>query len=117
MQKYDALAGDVTITASRMKLVSFTMPFAETGYSMIVAEEDSSNSMWIFVKPLTPELWLTSLAFFLFTGFIVWEIEHRINPRFRGTPWKQFGILLYFAFSTMVFSHSKTFLPSLAITT
>jgi hypothetical protein len=72
--------------------VSFTMPFAETGYSMIVAEEDSSNSMWIFVKPLTPELWLTSLAFFLFTGFVVWEIEHRINPRFCGTPWKQFGI-------------------------
>ncbi|XP_051228012.2 glutamate receptor 2.7-like [Lolium perenne] len=106
-KEVDAVAGHVTITASRMNLVSFTMPFAETGYSMIVAEEDISNSMWIFVKPLTPELWLTSLAFFLFTGFLVWEIEHRINPRFSGTPLKQFGTLLYFAFSTMVFSHKE----------
>ncbi|KAK1669563.1 hypothetical protein QYE76_057722 [Lolium multiflorum] len=106
-REVDAVAGHVTITASRMNLVSFTMPFAETGYSMIVAEEDISNSMWIFVKPLTPELWLTSLAFFLFTGFLVWEIEHRINPRFSGTPLKQFGTLLYFAFSTMVFSHKE----------
>jgi hypothetical protein len=33
-------------------------------------------------------------------------IEHRINPEFRGTPWQQFGLIFYFAFSTLVFSHS-----------
>lgn len=101
------VVGDVTITASRMKMVSFTMPFADTGWSMIVAEQDNSNSMWIFVKPLTPGLWFTNLAFFFFTGFVVWAIEHEDNHRFRGTPWNQFGVLMYFAFSTMVFSHSK----------
>ncbi|XBI36142.1 hypothetical protein VPH35_121710 [Triticum aestivum] len=106
-KKVDAVVGDVTITAARMNLVDFTTPFTDTGYSMIVPKEDSSKSMWIFVKPLTPELWFTSLAFFLFTGFVVWTIEHRINPRFRGTPWKQFGVLFYFAFSTMVFSHKE----------
>ncbi|XBI36136.1 hypothetical protein VPH35_121705 [Triticum aestivum] len=106
-KKADAVVGDVTITASRMKLVSFTMPFADTGWSMIVAEQDNSNSMWIFVKPLTSGLWLTSLAFFFFTGFVVWAIEHKDNPRFHGTPWNQFGILMYFAFSTMVFSHKE----------
>ncbi|KAI4976527.1 hypothetical protein ZWY2020_050134 [Hordeum vulgare] len=68
---------------------------------MIVAEQDNSNSMWIFVKLLTPGLRLTSLAFFFFTGFVGWAIEHNINPRFRGTPWNQFGVLMYFAFSTM----------------
>lgn len=109
MQKADAVVADVTITASRMKRVSFTVPFADSGWSMIVAEKDTSNSMWIFLKPLTPGLWLTSLAFFFFTGFVVWVIEHRINPRFRGTPWKQFGALFYFAFSTLVFSHSIYF--------
>ncbi|XBH98190.1 hypothetical protein VPH35_127739 [Triticum aestivum] len=106
-KKAEAVVGDVTITATRMDLADFTTPFTDTGYSMIVAEEDSSKSMWIFVKPLTPELWFTSLAFFLFTDFVVWTKEHRINPRFRGTPWKQFGVLFYFAFSTMVFSHKE----------
>ncbi|CAM0913187.1 unnamed protein product [Alopecurus aequalis] len=106
-KKADAVAGDVTITSSRMKLVSFSMPFADTGWSMIMATKKEYSSMWMFTKPMTPELWITSLAFFFFTGFIVWAIEHRINPRFRGTPWRQWGVVLYFAFSTVVFSHKE----------
>ncbi|XBH98191.1 hypothetical protein VPH35_127740 [Triticum aestivum] len=102
-KKADAVVGDVTITSSRMKQVSFTMPFADTGWSMIVAEQDNlnSNSMWIFVKPLTPELWFTSLAFFISTGFVVWAIEHRINPRFRGTRSNQLGVVFYFLHSEL----------------
>ncbi|XP_044431843.1 glutamate receptor 2.7 [Triticum aestivum] len=107
VMKADAVVGDVTIRSGRMKVVSFTTPFTDTGWSMIIAQKDRNNSMWIFTKPMTPELWLTSLAFFLITGFVVWAIEHKINPRFRGTPWKQLGILFYFAFSTMVFSHKE----------
>ncbi|KAM3223549.1 hypothetical protein ACQJBY_057111 [Aegilops geniculata] len=106
-KKFDVVVGDVTISSSRMKLVSFTMPFTETGWSMIMAEKGGSGSMWIFTRPMTLELWLTILAFFFFTGFVVWAIEHQINPRFGGTPQKQLGVLFYFAFSTMVFSHKE----------
>jgi hypothetical protein len=35
--------------------------------------------MWIFLQPLTTGLWLASLAFFYFTSFMVWVIEHRIS--------------------------------------
>ncbi|CAM0943577.1 unnamed protein product [Alopecurus aequalis] len=106
--KADMAVGDVTITSSRLDEVDFTMPFTESGWSMVVAARpDTRASMWIFLKPLTASLWLASLAFFCFTGFVVWVIEHRINPEFRGTPWQQFGLIFYFAFSTLVFSHKE----------
>ncbi|KAK3159310.1 hypothetical protein QOZ80_2AG0148460 [Eleusine coracana subsp. coracana] len=104
----DIVVGDVTVTASRMDKVDFTMPFTESGWSMVVpVQKDTSTSMWIFLKPLTTSLWLASLAFFIFTGFVVWVIEHRINEEFRGTPWQQFGLIFYFSFSTLVFSHKE----------
>lgn len=120
MQKVDAMVGDTTITVSRMNKVSFTMPFTEVGLSMVVAvKKEASWSMWIFLRPLSTTLWIASLAFFFFTGFVVWVLEHRINPEFRGTPWQQFGITFYFAFSTLVFSHSmhifKIFIPTIII--
>jgi ABC-type amino acid transport substrate-binding protein len=106
-QNADIVVGDVTITASRMAEVDFTMPFTTSGWSMVVpVKTDTSTSMWIFLQPLSTSLWLASIAFFCFTGFVVWVIEHRINPEFRGTPWQQFGLTFYFAFSTLVFSHS-----------
>ncbi|KAM0834115.1 hypothetical protein ACQ4PT_063821 [Festuca glaucescens] len=106
--KVDMAVGDVTITASRLEAVDFTMPFTESGWSMVVAaRQDPAASMWIFLQPLTASLWLASLAFFCFTGFVVWVIEHRVNPEFRGTPSQQFGLIFYFAFSTLVFSHKE----------
>ncbi|AQK75635.1 Glutamate receptor 2.7 [Zea mays] len=106
-QVADIVVGDVTITASRMSKVDFSMPFTDSGWSMVVAvRTETSTSMWIFLRPLTTSLWLASFAFFCFTGFVVWAIEHRINPEFRGTRWQQFGLIFYFAFSTLVFSHS-----------
>ena len=105
--KADIVVGDVTITARRLDEVDYTMPFTESGWSMVVAARpDTAASMWIFLQPLTASLWLASLAFFCFTGFVVWVIEHRVNPEFRGTPSQQFGLIFYFAFSTLVFAHS-----------
>ncbi|KAF7080895.1 hypothetical protein CFC21_084892 [Triticum aestivum] len=104
----DIAVGDVTITASRMHEADFSMPFTESGWAMVVATRpDTSASMWIFLQPLTTSLWLTSLGFFCFTGFVVWVIEHRVNPEFRGTPSQQFGLIFYFSFSTLVFAHKE----------
>ncbi|CAL5430380.1 unnamed protein product [Camellia sinensis] len=47
---------------------------------------EDNNSKWIFLKPFNMDLWLTSIAFFIFTGFAVWVLEHRINIAFRGPP-------------------------------
>ncbi|XP_075506077.1 glutamate receptor 2.2-like [Primulina tabacum] len=107
---YDAVAGDVTILANRSQYVDFTLPYSVSGVSMVVPiKEDTSKNAWVFVKPLTWELWLTSFCSFVFIGFLIWILEHRINEDFRGPPWYQVGMIFWFSFSTMVFSHSKSY--------
>jgi len=82
-EKADAVVGDVSTTVGRMAEADFTMPFTESGWSMVVAvQAQTATGMFFFLKPLTPSLWLASLAAFIFTGFVIWVIEHRINPEF-----------------------------------
>ncbi|KAJ3695385.1 hypothetical protein LUZ60_000762 [Juncus effusus] len=108
LKNYDAVVGDTTIRFDRTAYVDFTIPYTDSGVSMVAPiKPDARSSMWVFLKPLTTTLWLTSLAFLFFTGFVVWLIEHRINPDFRGTPCQQFGLIFYFAFSTLVFAHKE----------
>ncbi|PAN08632.1 hypothetical protein PAHAL_1G426100 [Panicum hallii] len=114
-QKADAVVGDVAITVSRMGEVDFTMPFTESGWTMVVpVQSQAATGMFFFLKPLTPALWLASLGAFIFTGFVIWVIEHRINPEFRGTPLQQFGIIFHYAFSTLVFAHRENVVSNLS---
>lgn len=108
MQKYDGLVGDVTITANRSEFAGFTFPYTTSGISMLVPVRDVRNhKAWIFLKPLTTDLWLVSGTFFILTGTVIWFLEHRINPDFRGPRSHQLGTVFYFSFSTLVFAHSK----------
>ncbi|XP_057504685.1 glutamate receptor 2.9-like [Actinidia eriantha] len=114
-KNYDAVVGDITIVANRSKFVDFTLPFTESGVAMIVRiEDDGRKNAWIFMKPLTTDLWLTTGAFFIFTGFVVWVIEHRVNKEFRGPPRKQVGMIFWFSFSTMVFAHKEKVISNLS---
>lgn len=98
----------MTIVANRSKFVDFTLPYTESGVSMVVpTEKDERKNAWIFMKPLTMDLWITTGVFFIFTGFVVWVLEHRINKEFRGPPHKQVGMIFWYSFSTLVFAHSK----------
>ena len=107
IQKFDAAVGDITITTNRSLYVDFTMPISEGGVSMIVPiTYEDSNNKWTFLKPLKKDLWLTSIAFFIFTGFAVWVLEHRINTAFRGPPSQHVGMICWFPLSTVVFAHS-----------
>ncbi|XP_020523623.1 glutamate receptor 2.7 [Amborella trichopoda] len=104
--KYDAVVGDVTIIANRSNYVDFTPPYTESGVTMIVPMKKVQKSRaWVFLKPLTWELLLTTTWFFFFQAFMVWFLEHRINDDFRGPPMEQVGSALYFSFSMLVFAH------------
>ncbi|KAL0323999.1 UNVERIFIED_CONTAM: Glutamate receptor 2.7 [Sesamum calycinum] len=112
---YDAVAGDVTIVANRSQFVDFTLPFTASGVLMVVPVKDyKSKNAWIFLKPLTWELWLTSFWSFVFMGFLIWILEHRVNKDFRGPPGPQLGMILWFAFSIMVFAHKEKVVSNLA---
>lgn len=92
------------------------MPYTESGGIMIVpVVENKGKSPWAFLKPLTWDLWATTAFSFIFVGFVVWVLEHRINENFRGPPTHQIGTSLWFSFSIMVFAHRKSHLAPICI--
>lgn len=102
------MVGDTTILANRTQFVDFTMPYTESGVSMVVSvEKNNSTGMWIFLQPLTLDLWLAIFAVFVLTGFMLWVIERRNNEEFPGTPLQQLGTIFYYVFSIAFFSHGK----------
>lgn len=88
VQNFDAVVGDVTIVTNRTRIVDFTQPFMPSGLVVVVPVEKKS-SPWSFLEPFTAQMWLVTGAFFLFVGTVVWILEHRHNPEFRGSPRKQ----------------------------
>ncbi|CAN6457600.1 unnamed protein product [Victoria cruziana] len=117
--KLDAVLGDVTITPDRSDKVDFTLPYMASEVLMIVPVDEQNQAQWkksafLFFKPLTLELWLMSTAFFFLIAFVVWVLEHRDNPEFRGSPSEQLGRVFYFSFSTLVFAHKERLTSNLA---
>ncbi|KAJ4719201.1 Glutamate receptor [Melia azedarach] len=113
LQKFDAVVGDTTITANRSLYVDFTLPYTDMGIGMIVPTEQNNN-MWIFLKPLKADLWLTTAVFFVLTGFIIWIIEHPINDEFQGSRAQQIGTMFWYSFSTLVFAQREKLLSNLS---
>ncbi|ONI33013.1 hypothetical protein PRUPE_1G399800 [Prunus persica] len=114
LEEFDAVVGDITITANRSLYVDFTMPYTESGVVMVVPIVDTgSKNAWVFLKPLTWDLWITTFCFFVYIGFVIWVLEHRINEDFRGPPSHQVGTSFWFSFSTMVFSHKERVVSNL----
>ena len=113
MQKFDAVVGDTTIIAYRTSYVDFTLPYFESGVRMLVkVEHDKRENIWIFLKPISWDLWLTTGGAVIFTALVVWVLEHSHNSEFRGSRQQQVGTTLWFSFSTLVFAHSKHFVPT-----
>ncbi|KAL8153470.1 hypothetical protein V2J09_011230, partial [Rumex salicifolius] len=106
-QKFDAAVGDVTIIANRSLYVDFTLPYTESGVVMITSVKDDKKMNWVFVRPLSWDLWITSLCYFMLFALVIWVLEHPINQQFRGPAQYQFGTSLYYSFSTMVFAHGQ----------
>ncbi|KAH7867348.1 hypothetical protein Vadar_032294 [Vaccinium darrowii] len=112
---YDAVVGDITIVSNRSRFVDFTLPYTESGVAMVVPfKDDDRKNAWIFMKPLKMDLWLTTGFLFVFTGFVVWLVEHRVNKEFRGPPGKQVGMIFWFSFSTLVFAHKEKLISNLS---
>ncbi|KAH9760172.1 glutamate receptor 2.7 [Citrus sinensis] len=113
--EFDAVVGDITIVFNRSNYVDFTLPYTESGVSMIVPIKDSKKrNAWVFLQPLTWDLWVTCFCFFIFIGFVVWVLEHRVNEDFRGPAGQQVGTSFWFSFSTMVFSQRERVISNLA---
>ncbi|KAH1129128.1 hypothetical protein J1N35_000506 [Gossypium stocksii] len=112
-KNYDAAVGDITILASRFPYVDFTMPFTDIGIGTGMPKINK-KSIWIFLMPLSGDLWMTTAAFFILTGLVIWFIESPINEEFQGSPCEQIGMIFWYSFSTLVFAHKEKLLSNLS---
>ncbi|XP_051145507.1 glutamate receptor 3.2-like [Andrographis paniculata] len=110
---FDAVVGDIAIVTNRTRIADFTQPYIESGLVVVAPIRKVKYSSWSFMAPFTPLMWVTTAAFFLVIGFVIWILEHRINDEFRGPPKKQLITMLWFGFSTMFFSHRENTVSTL----
>ncbi|KAI5386776.1 glutamate receptor 2.7 [Lathyrus oleraceus] len=103
---YDGVVGDMTILAERLQYVDFTVPYAESGLSMIVTEK-SQETAWMFMKPFTWQLWVATGAILIYTMSVVWYLEKDHNQEFQGTWKNQISTSFWFTFSSLFFAHRE----------
>ncbi|KAJ4709392.1 Glutamate receptor [Melia azedarach] len=103
-KEFNAVVGDITILANRTDFVDFTLPYTESGVTMLVpAKHDNLKNMWIFLKPWTWDLWLTAFIACIVIAVVIRIMEHRTgNSDYRGSPIRQLGLILMFPFCAMV---------------
>ncbi|KAK8683103.1 hypothetical protein V6N13_039171 [Hibiscus sabdariffa] len=96
-KEIDAAVGDVSIVASRSNCVDFTLPYLESGVAMLIkVGNDGPKDVWIFLKPLSWDLWLVIIGISIFIGIVVRVLEPRENTEFNGSPRNQLSKILIF---------------------
>ncbi|XP_043710312.1 glutamate receptor 2.8-like [Telopea speciosissima] len=108
LNNFDAAVGDVSILFNRSNYVDFTLPYTDSGVTMVVAMQDNlEKELWLFLKPLSLELWLVTLGGFVCIGVVVWILEHKINPEFGDSRRQQIQSSIWFSFLTLVFAQRE----------
>nr|XP_043611343.1 glutamate receptor 1.3-like [Erigeron canadensis] len=97
-QEIDAILGDSTILEKRSQYVDFTATYTDLGVGMLV--RINHNDMWIFLKPLDVNLWLSSVGFAILTGFAVWAIES-MDQGSQRSPAEQISATFWFILMTL----------------
>ncbi|KAI3895413.1 hypothetical protein MKX03_036147 [Papaver bracteatum] len=70
-------------------------------------KDDEKKNPWVFLKPLSLELWLSAFGVFTFTGCVIWVLEHQINGNFRGNDLSRL-VLIIWVFVVLVLTSSYT---------
>ncbi|KAL3532898.1 hypothetical protein ACH5RR_006419 [Cinchona calisaya] len=115
-QEYDFVVGDVTILATRAKIVDFTQPFTESGIVMVVKNKRSRN-MWIFLKPLRWDLWLMIVIACIIIGIVLRILGYEETTDTNTITWRQPreqpGLFCWFPITILAFP--EIFLESVCL--
>lgn len=80
LQRFDVAVGDITIVANRTSYIDLTLPYSESGVTMLVPvkhKNSNLNEMWTFLKPWRKDLWLTVITSCIAIGVVIRIMEHR----------------------------------------
>lgn len=70
---------------------------------VVRAEPDKLKNMWIFLKPLSWDLWLTIALAAIFVGLVLRMLERRLNHQ------RSLGMLILFPLAALAFPESECF--------
>ncbi|KMT07344.1 hypothetical protein BVRB_6g149710 [Beta vulgaris subsp. vulgaris] len=77
-QEYDGAVGDTTIRFDRTQWVDFTLPYSDTGITMMISANQKSNKRTaIKLMPLIKGLVSGALAFCFISALVFWFVEFR----------------------------------------
>ncbi|KAF5204080.1 Glutamate receptor 2.2 [Thalictrum thalictroides] len=103
LKNIDVLVAATSIQLNQSFYVDFSTPYTDLGVSMIVPiPTDQRKDGWVFLKPFTTILWLTSIATFMFTVTVVALLEHQINTEFWKKPKIRLSTVFWFSLSTSI---------------
>ncbi|KAK3036299.1 hypothetical protein RJ639_031271 [Escallonia herrerae] len=108
-KKFDAVAADTMILASRLKYADFMQPYTESGLEMIVSLQPKMPAAWVFMKPFTRSMWTLIAAITIYNGFVIWLVERNYCIELKGSSFDQIGILLCLAFTTLISLHGTIY--------
>ncbi|KAK9936487.1 hypothetical protein M0R45_013327 [Rubus argutus] len=102
----DAAVGDFTILAERLDKVEFTQPYIESSLILIVPQK-AEQLAWMFLKPLTWQMWAATGGVLVYTILVVWFLERPSNPEFSGPLKNQIGTATWFTFTSLFFAQRE----------
>ncbi|PIA57932.1 hypothetical protein AQUCO_00500092v1 [Aquilegia coerulea] len=103
LKNVDVLVAATSIQLKQSFYVDFSTPYTDLGVSMIVpAPIDKRKNGWVFLKPFTTNLWLVTIATFIFTVTVVGILEHQINTEFWKKPKIRLSTVFWFSLSTSI---------------
>ncbi|CAF4961597.1 unnamed protein product [Rotaria sp. Silwood1] len=77
---YDIVIADITVTAARRELVSFSNPIIDNSLCIIMRQTPYiSVGLFAFLKPFALNLWLVALGTLIYAGMIMWFLERHNN--------------------------------------
>ncbi|CAF0737688.1 unnamed protein product [Rotaria sordida] len=101
---YDIVIGDITITATRRKLVAFSNAIFDNSLRILMRKTpDVTVELLSFLKPFSRNLWLLVLGACIYAGLLICVIERKDNRIFQNRSiFSQITLSIWYSFGNIV---------------
>ncbi|CAF1273281.1 unnamed protein product [Rotaria sordida] len=101
---YDMLIGDVTVTAKRRGIVSFSNAIFDNSMSILMRKEVAVPiDLFSFLKPFSRSLWFLFAGTLIYAGILMYIIERQHNEVLQNQPiLSQIARSVWYAFGNVV---------------
>ncbi|XP_065873254.1 glutamate receptor 3.2-like isoform X2 [Euphorbia lathyris] len=108
LKTFDAAVGDIMIKAEGFQFLEFSHPYVEAGLARVVKTRVDKSQPWLLFTLFTPGMWFSMAGMSLFTGFVVWFIEHQNNEELNESPARSISTVLWISLATLYLGHRET---------